>query len=115
VPTYEYVCTDCGNNLEVVQRFTDESLTECPVCHGRLRKMFYPVGVVFKGSGFYRTDSRTQDKERAAAGSTNGSPGTKADDAAKTVEKTGTGDGAKTGAGRKGEPGSKKAASTPAA
>jgi putative FmdB family regulatory protein len=115
VPTYEYVCTDCGNNLEVVQRFTDESLTECPVCHGRLRKMFYPVGVVFKGSGFYRTDSRTQDKERAAAGSTNGSPDTKADDAAKTVEKTGTGDGAKTGAGRKGEPGSKKAASTPAA
>ncbi|HET6754155.1 MAG TPA: FmdB family zinc ribbon protein [Jiangellaceae bacterium] len=115
MPTYEYVCTDCGNNLEVVQRFTDESLTECPVCHGRLRKMFYPVGVVFKGSGFYRTDSRTQDKERAAAGSTNGSPGTKADDAAKTVEKTGTGDGAKTGAGRKGEPGSKKAASTPAA
>jgi putative FmdB family regulatory protein len=115
VPTYEYVCTDCGNNLEVVQRFTDESLTECPVCHGRLRKMFYPVGVVFKGSGFYRTDSRTQDKERASAGSTNGSPGTKADDAAKTVEKTGTGDGAKTGAGRKGEPGSKKAASTPAA
>lgn len=115
MPTYEYVCTDCGNNLEVVQRFTDESLTECPVCHGRLRKMFYPVGVVFKGSGFYRTDSRTQDKERAAAGSTNGSPGTKADDAAKTVEKTGTGDGAKTGGGRKGEPGSKKAASTPAA
>lgn len=115
MPTYEYVCTDCGNNLEVVQRFTDESLTECPVCHGRLRKMFYPVGVVFKGSGFYRTDSRTQDKERAATGSTNGSPGTKADDAAKTVEKTGTGDGAKTGAGRKGEPGSKKAASTPAA
>ena len=81
MPTYEYVCTDCGNNLEVVQRFTDESLTECPVCHGRLRKMFYPVGVVFKGSGFYRTDSRTQDKERAAAGSTNGSPDTKADDA----------------------------------
>jgi putative FmdB family regulatory protein len=115
VPTYEYVCTDCGNNLEVVQRFTDESLTECPVCRGRLRKMFYPVGVVFKGSGFYRTDSRTQDKERAAAGSTNGSPGTKADDAAKTIEKTGAGDGAKTGSGGKGESGAKKAASTPAA
>jgi putative FmdB family regulatory protein len=115
VPTYEYVCTDCGNNLEVVQRFTDEPLTECPVCHGRLRKMFYPVGVVFKGSGFYRTDSRTQDKEPAAAGSANGSAGTKADGATKTVEKTGTGDGAKTGAGGKGEPGAKKAASTPAA
>ena len=88
MPTYEYVCTACGNNLEVVQRFTDESLTECPVCHGRLRKMFYPVGVVFKGSGFYRTDSRTPDKEPAAAGSTNGSAGAKADDAVKTVEKT---------------------------
>jgi putative FmdB family regulatory protein len=115
VPNYEYVCTDCGNNLEVVQKFTDETLTECPVCHGRLRKVFYPVGVVFKGSGFYHTDSRRQDKEPAAAGSTNGSPGTKADDAVKTVEKTGAGDGAETRSGRKGESGAKKAASTPAA
>ncbi len=58
MPTYQYACTECGNQLEAVQSFTDEPLTECPVCQGRLRKLFSSVGVVFKGSGFYRTDSR---------------------------------------------------------
>jgi putative FmdB family regulatory protein len=58
VPTYQYQCTDCGEGLEAVQKFTDEALTECPGCEGRLRKVFSAVGVVFKGSGFYRTDSR---------------------------------------------------------
>jgi putative FmdB family regulatory protein len=58
VPTYEYACTDCGERLEVVQSFTDASLTRCPECGGKLRKVFSPVGVVFKGSGFYKTDSR---------------------------------------------------------
>jgi putative FmdB family regulatory protein len=94
VPTYEYVCTNCGNDLEVVQKFTDQPLTECPVCHGQLRKVFYPVGVVFKGSGFYRTDSRTPAKEPAAAGSGNGSAETKSDGAAKTAGKRSS-DGAK--------------------
>jgi putative FmdB family regulatory protein len=59
VPTYEYACTDCGERHELVQRFTDPTLTECPSCTGRLRKVFSPVGVVFKGSGFYKTDSRS--------------------------------------------------------
>jgi len=59
VPTYQYACTACDERLEVVQKFTDETLTDCPVCHGRLRKVFSPVGVLFKGSGFYRTDSRS--------------------------------------------------------
>jgi len=59
VPTYEYACTECGEQLEMVQKFTDEPLTECPACNGRLRKVFSPVGIVFKGSGFYRTDSRS--------------------------------------------------------
>jgi len=59
VPTYQYACTACGEPLEVVQKFTDDSLTECPACTGQLRKVFSPVGIVFKGSGFYRTDSRT--------------------------------------------------------
>jgi putative FmdB family regulatory protein len=59
VPTYQYTCSECGEGLEVVQKFTDDPLTECPHCHGRLRKVFSPVGVVFKGSGFYRNDSRT--------------------------------------------------------
>ncbi len=58
MPTYQYACTECGEPLEVVQKFTDEPLTECPACHGRLRKVFNSVGIVFKGSGFYRTDSR---------------------------------------------------------
>jgi putative FmdB family regulatory protein len=59
VPTYQYACTECGHDLEAVQSFTDDALTECPECAGRLRKVFSPVGVVFKGSGFYRTDSRS--------------------------------------------------------
>jgi putative FmdB family regulatory protein len=59
VPTYEYACAECGERLEAVQKFTDDPLTECPACAGRLRKVFSPVGIVFKGSGFYRTDSRS--------------------------------------------------------
>lgn len=58
MPTYQYQCTACGEGLEAVQKFTDDPLTECPACNGRLRKVFSAVGVVFKGSGFYRTDSR---------------------------------------------------------
>jgi len=58
MPTYQYACTECGEQLEVVQKFSDEPLTVCPACQGRLRKVFSPVGVVFKGSGFYKTDSR---------------------------------------------------------
>ena len=59
MPTYEYACAECGERLEAVQKFSDDPLTECPACHGRLRKVFSPVGIVFKGSGFYRTDSRS--------------------------------------------------------
>ncbi|MCK9874197.1 FmdB family transcriptional regulator [Frankia sp. Ag45/Mut15] len=59
MPTYQYRCTDCGRDLEVVQSFSDASLTECPTCAGRLRKVFGSVGVVFKGSGFYKNDSRS--------------------------------------------------------
>jgi putative FmdB family regulatory protein len=58
VPTYQYTCTECGEPLEAVQKFTDAPLTVCPACGGRLRKVFSAVGIVFKGSGFYRTDSR---------------------------------------------------------
>ncbi|OIV36667.1 FmdB family transcriptional regulator [Mangrovactinospora gilvigrisea] len=59
MPTYQYQCTDCGEGLEAVQKFTDDPLTECPNCGGKLRKVFNSVGIVFKGSGFYRTDSRS--------------------------------------------------------
>ena len=58
MPTYQYACTECGHAFEQVQSFSDDALTECPECRGRLRKLFNAVGVVFKGSGFYRTDSR---------------------------------------------------------
>jgi putative FmdB family regulatory protein len=59
VPTYQYACTACGHRFEAVQSFSDSSLTDCPECAGRLRKVFSSVGIVFKGSGFYRTDSRS--------------------------------------------------------
>lgn len=58
MPTYQYTCTECGGSLEAVQKFTDDPLSVCDDCGGRLRKVFSPVGIVFKGSGFYRTDSR---------------------------------------------------------
>lgn len=59
MPTYQYTCTECGESLEAVQSFTDDPLTECPACAGWLRKVYSAVGVVFKGSGFYRNDSRS--------------------------------------------------------
>ncbi|MEU6817098.1 FmdB family zinc ribbon protein [Streptomyces sp. NPDC046860] len=58
MPTYQYQCKDCGEGLEAVQKFTDDALTECPSCGGPLKKVFSAVGIVFKGSGFYRNDSR---------------------------------------------------------
>jgi len=69
VPTYQYVCTACGDPHEAVQSFSDPSLTECPSCGGELRKVFSAVGVVFKGSGFYRNDSRSAAKAGASSSS----------------------------------------------
>jgi len=71
VPTYSYVCTECGDRFDKVQAFTEDALTTCEKCSGRLRKLFNSVGVVFKGSGFYRTDSREAGKKDK--GSSNGS------------------------------------------
>jgi putative FmdB family regulatory protein len=70
VPTYQYACTECEHGFETVQSFSDPSLTECPVCSGRLRKVFGAVGIVFKGSGFYRTDSRDAKRKGADAAAT---------------------------------------------
>ncbi|ODR10689.1 FmdB family transcriptional regulator [Mycolicibacillus koreensis] len=72
MPTYSYQCTNCGDRFDVVQAFTDDTLTTCTKCSGRLRKLFGSVGVVFKGSGFYRTDSRAGAKSSALAASGNG-------------------------------------------
>jgi putative FmdB family regulatory protein len=90
VPTYQYACTACGHQLEAVQSFADEPLTECPACEGRLRKLFSSVGVVFKGSGFYRTDSRS------ANGSDNGAGAGSAKESGKD---SGTGSAGAAGAG----------------
>jgi putative FmdB family regulatory protein len=82
VPTYQYTCTECGEPVEAVQKFSDAPLTVCTACGGRLRKVFSPVGIVFKGSGFYRTDSRNgssvsapaaKDKEKASSDSSSSS------------------------------------------
>lgn len=66
MPTYSYACTECGHTLDAVQAFTEDALTTCPQCSGRLRKLFNSVGVVFKGSGFYRNDSREAAKSSSA-------------------------------------------------
>ncbi|MFJ3925555.1 FmdB family zinc ribbon protein [Streptomyces sp. NPDC090022] len=69
MPTYQYQCTACGEGLEAVQKFTDDALTECPSCQGRLKKVFSAVGIVFKGSGFYRNDSRGSSSSSTPASS----------------------------------------------
>jgi putative FmdB family regulatory protein len=73
VPTYQYVCTECDGQLEAVQKFTDEPLSVHETCGGRLRKVFSPVGIVFKGSGFYRTDSRDKSSSSSASSSSDSS------------------------------------------
>ena len=78
MPTYQYACTECGHSFEQVQSFSDDALTDCPVCHGRLRKVFNAVGVVFKGSGFYRTDSRSGTNSSVQAASSSGDSGSSA-------------------------------------
>ncbi|MEV7385308.1 MULTISPECIES: FmdB family zinc ribbon protein [unclassified Streptomyces] len=73
MPTYQYQCTECGEGLEAVQKFTDDALTECPNCGGRLKKVFSAVGIVFKGSGFYRNDSRGSSSSSSPASKSSGS------------------------------------------
>ena len=73
MPTYSYACTKCENRFDIVQSFTEDSLTECNECGGRLRKLFNAVGIVFKGSGFYRTDSRSGAVPASSSGSTGSS------------------------------------------
>ena len=88
VPTYQYQCTDCGEALEVVQAFTDDSLTECPNCGGRLRKLFNAVGIVFKGSGFYRTDSRSGSSSTVGSSSGSSSSSSSSSDSSSSTSST---------------------------
>ena len=87
MPTYQYACTECGHAFERVQSFSDDALTDCPQCQGRLRKLFNAVGVVFKGSGFYRTDSRSGSSATDGGAS---STGTKTETKSETKTKTET-------------------------
>ncbi len=105
MPTYQYACTECGEPLEAVQSFTDAPLTECPACSGRLRKVFSAVGVVFKGSGFYKTDSRSAKGSGEGAAKKDG--GAKTDAPATTAGKS-------EGSGGSGGSGADKAAAKPA-
>lgn len=75
MPTYEYACTECGNRVEVFQRLDEDPMTVCERCGGTLRKVFHPAGIVFKGSGFYATDSRTKSKSGSSSGDGDGKSG----------------------------------------
>ena len=88
MPTYQYSCTECGHFFEAVQSFSDDSLTVCPECNGRLRKVFNAVGVVFKGSGFYRTDSRSSGSSTSSSADSGAGPKTEAPAATKTETKS---------------------------
>jgi putative FmdB family regulatory protein len=110
VPTYSYACTECGNRFDVVQAFTDDALTTCEQCSGRLRKLFNSVGVVFKGSGFYRTDSR-----ESAKSSTNGSAKTSASsgtDGSSSGDKSGSSEKSSSSSDKSDSTASKSAATT---
>lgn len=89
MPTYSYACTDCGDRFDAVQAFTDDALTTCTKCDGRLRKLFNSVGVVFKGSGFYRTDSREGAKS-ASSNSSSKSESTSGDSSSTSSSKGST-------------------------
>jgi putative FmdB family regulatory protein len=89
VPTYSYACTECDNRFDAVQAFSDDALTTCPKCSGRLRKLFGSVGVVFKGSGFYRNDSRDTAKSSInGSGSSSESSGSSEKSSDKPAEKS---------------------------
>lgn len=83
MPTYEYACKSCGEHLEVVQSFKDDALTTCPNCGGDLRKVFGNIGITFKGSGFYKTDSRSS--KSASSSSSAASPSTSESSSSKSA------------------------------
>ncbi|MFB4293297.1 FmdB family zinc ribbon protein [Nonomuraea sp. ATR24] len=86
MPTYQYACNDCGEQLEVVQKFTDDALTVCPACQGNLRKVFSAVGIVFKGSGFYKTDNRSSSTSAPATASSKPAESKSAESSSKPAE-----------------------------
>jgi putative FmdB family regulatory protein len=111
VPTYSYACTECGHRFDKVQAFTDDALTTCEQCSGRLRKLFNSVGVVFKGSGFYRTDSREAGKKEKS--SANGSSSS-SDSGSSTESTSGSSESKSSGSSGSTEKASSTTASTAA-
>jgi putative FmdB family regulatory protein len=120
VPTYQYVCTDCASDLEAVQSFSEPSLTECPTCGGKLRKKFGAVGVVFKGSGFYRNDSRsdrpggatkTESGDKSASSDSSTKTETKSEPAAKSTSDSSSSSGSSSGSNGSGSSGSSSSGS----
>jgi len=108
VPTYQYTCTECGEPLEAVQKFSDAALTVCPACGGRLRKVFSAVGIVFKGSGFYRTDSRNGASATAPAAKDKEKSSSESSSTSDSSSSNGSGDKA---AAKKAEPAKSSSAS----
>jgi len=102
MPTYSYRCTECSTAFDIQQAFTDDSLTECPTCQGRLRKVFSSIGVTFNGSGFYRTDSRAGDRS-SGTGSSSGST-----DSGSSGSSSGSKDSGSKGSGSSGSAPAKK-------
>ncbi|MDP9241817.1 MAG: FmdB family transcriptional regulator [Actinomycetota bacterium] len=107
MPTYEYACTKCGQHVEVFQRVSDDPLTTCGVCGGKLRKVFHPAGILFKGSGFYSTDNRAKSSSGADQGSKSGSSegSGKSGDPQKSGDSGKSADSGKSGDSKSGESG----------
>ncbi|MFC5217764.1 FmdB family zinc ribbon protein [Streptomyces coerulescens] len=99
MPTYQYQCTECGEGLEAVQKFTDDALTECPNCQGRLKKVFSAVGIVFKGSGFYRNDSRGSSSSSSPASAKSSSSSTDSSSSSSTSTTSSSSDSKPSSAG----------------
>ena len=117
MPTYSYACTECGNRFDAVQAFTDDPLTTCPKCSGRVRKLFNSVGVVFKGSGFYRNDSRAGSNGALKGEKSNSESSGSTEKSASSNGESGAGESGagKAGAGKSGAGKSGASASAPAA
>jgi putative FmdB family regulatory protein len=114
MPTYEYRCTSCGEHLEVVQAFSDDPLAECPACGQRLKKVFHTVGIAFKGSGFYRNDSRSAAATSSSASSGGASSGGSAERPGGSSESSGASSPADKSRGSNGDGASSKSSTTPA-
>jgi len=116
VPTYSYACTECDDRFDAVQAFSDDALTTCEKCSGRLRKLFGAVGVVFKGSGFYRNDSRESTKSSSngsgKSSSSSSSEGSGSSDTSSSSEKSSSSSSSSSSSGEKSDLSSKSAATT---